>query len=113
MTYDPNFKINFKKVSDIITDAAIKANFKQISFLRNRQEVAVVFSNLFLDDSAERQKDEFYVKFTCELDYRGSRYSKWDDRKTTYITEDEWFAELDGYFYSICGIHLNIEEKTA
>lgn len=113
MTYDPNFKINFKKVSEIITDAVIRANWKNVSFTRCNMDVSVIFSNLFLENASARQQSEFYHKYTCELDYRGSRYSKWDDNKTTYMTEDEWFAEVEKHFSEICGIHLNIEEKTA
>lgn len=113
MTYDPNFKINFKKVSEIITDAVIRANWKNISFTRNRMDVSVIFSNLFLEGSSERQEREFYHKYTCELDYRGSRYSKWNDKQTIYMTEDEWFREVEKHFETFCGIHLNIEEKTA
>ena len=104
---------NFKQVSEIITDAAIRADWKNVSFTRDRMVVSVIFSNLFLEDSRVRYESDFYIKYTCETEYGGAHYSKWNDNKTTDMTEAEWFAEVDKYFSDICGIHLNIEEKTA
>ena len=104
---------NFKQVSEIITDAAIRADWKNVSFTRDRMVVSVIFSNLFLEDSRVRYESDFYFKYTCEIDCGGTCYSKWNDSKTTDMTEAEWFAEVDKYFSDICGIHLNIEEKTA
>ena len=104
---------NFKQVSEIITDAVIRADWKNVSFTRDRMVVSVIFSNLFLEDSRVRYESDFYFKYTCEIDCGGTCYSKWNDSKTTDMTEAEWFAEVDKYFSDICGIHLNIEEKTA
>ena len=105
---------NFKQVSEIITDAVIKADWKNVSFTRDRMFVSVIFSNLFLEESRTRYESDFYIKYTCETDYnKGACYSKWDDNNTTDMTEDEWFAEVDKYFNDICGVSLNAEEKTA
>lgn len=106
----------FEQVAEIITDAAIKADWKNVSFSRDRMFVSVLFSNLVLEDAIARQKTDFYIKYTCETDYnRGARYSKWNDSdsKTTDMTEDEWFTEVEKYFSEICGVQLRAEEKTA
>lgn len=103
---------NFKQVSEIITDAVIKAEWKNVSFARDRLSVSVIFGNLFLEDSRARYESDFYIKYTCEVDCDGTCYSKWNN-KITDMTEAEWFAEVEKYFSDICGIHLNIEEKTA
>lgn len=104
---------NFKQVSEIITDAAIRADWKNVSFTRDRMVVSVIFSNLFLEDSRVRYESDFYFKYTCEIDCGGTCYSKWNDSKTTDMTEAEWFAEVEKYFSDICGTHLKVEEKTA
>lgn len=104
---------NFKQVSEIITDAVIRADWKNVSFTRDRMVVSVIFSNLFLEDSGAKDESDFYIKYACETDCSGARYSKWNDNKTTDMTEAEWFTEVEKYFNDICGIHLNIEEKTA
>ena len=104
---------NFKQVSEIITDAAIRADWKNVSFARDRMVVSVIFSNLFLEDSRARCESDFYIKYTCETECGGACYSKWNDSKTTEMNQDEWFAEVEKYFNDICGVNLNIEEKTA
>ena len=104
---------NFKQVSEIITDAVIKADWKNVSFARDRMVVSVIFSNLFLEDSRVRYESDFYIKYTCETDCGGACYSKWNGSKTTEMNQDEWFAEVEKYFSDICGVNLNIEEKTA
>lgn len=104
---------NFKQVSEIITDAAIRADWKNVSFTRDRMVVSVIFSNLFLEDSRTRYESDFYLKYTCEVDCGGARYSKWNDSKTTDMTEAEWFAEVEKHFSEICGVSLNAKEKIA
>ena len=104
---------NFKQVSEIITDAVIKADWKNVSFARDRMVVSVIFSNLFLEDSGTRYESDFYIKYTCETDCDGARYSKWNDNKITDMTEAEWFAEVEKYFNDICGVSLNAKEKIA
>lgn len=104
---------NFKQVSEIITDAAIRADWKNVSFTRDRMVVSVIFSNLFLEDSRTRYESDFYLKYTCEVDCGGTCYSKWNDSKTTDMTEAEWFAEVEKHFNDICGVSLNAKEKIA
>lgn len=104
---------NFKQVSEIITDAAIRSDWKNVSFARDRMVVSVIFSNLFLEDSRARWESDFYLKYTCETECGGARYSKWNDSKTTEMTETEWFAEVEKYFNDICGVSLNAKEKIA
>ena len=104
---------NFKQVSEIITDAVIKADWKNVSFARDRMVVSVIFSNLFLEDSGTRYESDFYIKYTCETDCGGACYSKWNDSKTTEMNQDEWFAEVEKHFNDICGVSLNAKEKIA
>ena len=104
---------NFKQVSEIITDAVIKADWKNVSFSRDRMVVSVIFSNLFLEDSGTRYESDFYFKYTCEIDYDGTCCSKWNDNKTTEMNQDEWFAEVEKHFNDICGVSLNAKEKIA
>ena len=104
---------NFKQASEIITDAVIRADWKNVSFARDRMLVSVIFSNLFLEDSRARCESDFYIKYTCETECGGARYSKWNDSKTTDMTEAEWFAEVEKYFWTICGTHLKVEENIA
>ena len=104
---------NFKQVSEIITDAAIRADWKNVSFARDRMVVSVIFSNLFLEDSRVRYESDFYIKYTCETECGGACYSKWNDSKTTEMNQDEWFAEVEKHFNDICGVSLNAKEKIA
>lgn len=102
------------QIADIITDAVIRTNWKNVSFTRDRQGVSVIFSNLFLESAEARRKSEFYEKFTCYFDYKGPRYSLWEeDKETTEMTEDEWIAEVEKRFSDICGTHLKVKENIA
>ena len=102
------------QIANIITDAVIRANWKNVSFTRSRYEVSVIFSNLFLESAEARQKSDFYEKFTCDFDHKGTRYSVWEeDKDSTEMTEDEWIAEVEKRFSDICAVHLKVKENIA
>ena len=100
-------KYTFTQVSDIIKNAVIRANWKNFGVSVSRFDVSVVFSDLLIENAELKKKGTFYKRYTCSFDPRGSRYSVYDDDTgTSTVTENDWFTELDNYFYTICGIHL-------
>lgn len=101
---------NFKQVSEIITDAAIRADWKNISFRRATFKIEITFGSCFMEDETD---EEFYKNYTCTAYGSKVSYSLWENGVFRVISEDEWFAQVEKYFWTICGTHLKVEEKTA
>lgn len=111
----------YEQVAEIVTDAAIKADWKHIQFTRSKHEISIVFGKCLMLDGFN-DCDYFYINFSCTAEYDGARFTMWTDEgddihaelKKHVVTEDEWFTEVEKYFSEICGIHLKTaEEKTA
>ena len=92
--------MTFLEVAEILTDAAIRCDWRNIGFDRTPYHVAVFFGAAFMPGD----EDIKYHKFG--LDFNG--YNEYFDDEIHYISEDEWFKEVDRYFWTICGVHLDI-----
>lgn len=100
-----------EQVKEILTDAAIRANWNNFLFRRARYEVEVIFGNCFIENG--NADGDFYKSYTCTTYGKNVCYKIWENGMTTEITEGEWFAQVEKYFWTICGTHLKVEEKTA
>lgn len=102
-----------KRVAEIVTDAAIRADWEGFCFHRDRFEIEVIFGNCFIKDADEKLDYDFYVNYLCQNNgFRIVFYSR-EDGETKEMTEAEWLVEVDRKFSEICGIHLKTaEEKT-
>ena len=101
---------NFKQVSEIITDAVIRANWNNVSFRRAKFEIEITFGNCFMEDKTD---GEFYKSYTCTVYGSNNSYKLWENGAFTEISEDEWFTQVEKYFWTICGTHLKVEENIA
>ena len=104
------FYMNIEQIKEIITAAAIKADFKYVSFSRNRYGVDVAFGSCYMDDD---NGNYFYITFSVVGDKYGNAYKIWENKKMREVTEDEWFSGVEKYFFNICGVQISREEKTA
>ena len=99
-----------EQVKEILTDAAIRADWKNISFRRAKFETEITFGNCFMEDKTD---GEFYKSYTCTVYCSKNSYKLWENGAFTEISEDEWFAQVEKYFWTICGTHLKVEENIA
>lgn len=99
-----------EQVKEILTDAAIRADWKNISFHRSKLEIEIIFGNCLMDGKTD---GEFYKSYTCTMYGTKNSYTLWENGAFTEISEDEWFAQVEKYFWTICGTHLKVEENIA
>jgi hypothetical protein len=99
-----------EQVKEILTDAAIRADWKNISFRRSKFEIEVIFGSCLMDGKTD---GEFYKSYTCTMYGEKNSYTLWENGTFTEISEDEWFAQVKKYFWTICGTHLKVEENIA
>lgn len=97
--------MTFLEVAEILTDAAIRCNWRNIGFSRTPYHVDVFFGAVFMPGD----EDIKYHKFGLDL----NGYCDYFDDEMHFISEDEWFKRVDRYFFDICGIHLKDRETAA
>ena len=99
-----------EQVKEILTDAAIRADWKNILFSRSTFEIGITFGSCFMEDKTD---GEFYKNYICTVYGSKNSYKLWENGAFTELSENEWFAQVEKHFWTICGTHLKVEENIA
>lgn len=95
-------KFSVRQITAIITDAAERCDYSKIGVDRNPHSISVRFSDNYIygDDMKIGTHD-----FSFD---RSLFYCEYDGNDLKQISEDDWFKEVDRYFWTVCGVHLDI-----
>lgn len=98
-----------RQITNILSNAAERCNWKNIGFEREPRSVEVHFGkNYMLDEDETVECHSFYANKWLFLEYF--------DGKAHEVSEEDWFKGVERYFWNICGVHLDMtatENKTA
>lgn len=95
-------KFSVRQVTAIITDAAERCGYSKIGVERNPHEVSVQFSdNYIYGESLNIGTHNFSFN-------RSLFYNEFDGEELNTISEEQWFSEVDRYFWTVCGVHLDM-----
>ena len=95
-------KFTVRQVTDIITDAAERCDYNKIGIDRNPHSISIRFSDYYICG-----EDMNIGTHDFSFD-RSLFYNEYDGNNLKRISEDDWFREVDRYFWTVCGVHLDI-----
>lgn len=89
-----------QQTTNILMDAVERCNWENVGFERSPQEVAIRFSDNFIDDESHIGWNAFSAtKFN---------YYYYDGKELNELREELFFEGIDKYLWMVCGIHLDM-----
>ena len=102
-----------KQITNILMDAAERCNWKNLGFSREPFSVSVTFGDSFMPLRSDEKVGFSYHSYSANA----WCYRYFDGKDAVDIKDqEEWLKEVDRNFWTICGVHLDMnaaENKTA